>query len=424
MLETKAAPKAELAPKAEPDAEPPSWELGKNRIEALSDGIFAIAMTLLVLNFHIPNLPHEASNVRVLPALLRMWPSFVTYVVSFLSLGVFWIGHHNMYHAVRRSDRTLLWLSILFFMFVSSLPFATSVLNAFPNTQVAPLFFGANLTLIGWLLYIQWAYAGRQADMLAAFVTEHHRRVVGRRFLLYPVVATFTMAICFWSIPISLGLYLILLPLYVIPGKVERPAPGRLAFMHGGTPQMRRGRTAAAMGLALILLVGGWAAFRPELLFLHRTAHDSLLPAASTVLAQGTFHGVAHPTHGTATVYQLPGSSTPGSSTPGAGRELRLTDFQTSNGPDVRVFLIKASDAMDEAAVTGPGYVELGRLRGSRGDQNYPLPADLNLSQFHAVTIWCRRFKVNFATASLKSPVPVKSPVRTPAPAKAGTASR
>ncbi len=382
---------------AAPETEPAAWELGKNRIEALSDGIFAIAMTLLVLNFHIPSLPHDASNVRVLPALLGMWPVFTTYAVSFLSLGVFWIGHHNMYHAVRRSDRPLLWLSILFFMFVSSLPFTTSVLNAFPKTQVAPLFFGANLTLIGWLLYAQWAYAGRQPEMLAAFVTDHHRRMVGRRFLAYPIVATLTMLICFWSIPISLGLYLILLPLYVIPGRIESPVPGPPSLLRGGTRRMRRGRAALGAGLALALLVGGWAAFRPELLFLHRTAHDAFPAASGTMpetLATGTFHGVAHPAHGTATVYQLPG----------AGRVLRLTAFQTSDGPDVRVFLIKATDAMDEAAVTGPGYVELGRLRGSRGDQNYPLPPDLDVSQYHAVTIWCRRFHVNFATAPLKPP--------------------
>lgn len=404
-------PEAKKPEAKEAEVEPQPWELGKNRIEALSDGIFAIAMTLLVLNFHIPNLPHDAPNVRVLPALLHMWPVFATYAVSFLSLGVFWIGHHNMYHAVRRSDRTLLWLSILFFMFVSSLPFTTSVLNAFPKTQVAPLFFGANLTLIGWLLYAQWTYAGRQSEMLAAFVSDHHRRVVGRRFLAYPVVATLTMLICFWSIPISLGLYLLLLPLYVIPGKVEPPLPGKSFFVRDSAGRMHRGRTAAVMGLALILLVGGWAAFRPELLFLHRTAHDAfpLTTASGTApvsLASGTFHGVAHPTHGIATVYQLPG----------AGRVLRLTDFGTSNGPDVRVFLIKAADASDEAAVTSQGYVEVGHLRGSRGDQNYPLPASLDVSRYHAVTIWCNRFQVNFATAPLKPSVQ--------APAKAKTASR
>jgi uncharacterized membrane protein len=67
--------------------------------------------------------------VQVAPALWELWPKFVTYAVSFLSLGVYWIGHHNMYHAIRRSDCVLLWLNILFFMFVSLLPFSTSVLN-------------------------------------------------------------------------------------------------------------------------------------------------------------------------------------------------------------------------------------------------------------------------------------------------------
>jgi uncharacterized membrane protein len=197
-------------------------ELGKNRIEALSDGVFAIAMTLLVLELHVPQLPHNAPNVVVAPALMKLLPKLATYGVSFLSLGVFWVGHHNIYHAIRRADRTLLWLNILFFMFVSLLPFSTSVLNAFPQTQVAPLLFGANLTIIGWILYLQWAYASVRRDMFAEFVTEAHRNLVRTRFLAYPVVAMFTMLVCFWSIEISLGIYLLLLPLYMIPDRWER----------------------------------------------------------------------------------------------------------------------------------------------------------------------------------------------------------
>src|SRR5262249_25855864 len=141
------------------------FELGKNRIEALSDGIFAIAMTILILEFHVPELPHNASNVEVVPALLKLVPKFVTYAVSFIGLGVYWVGHHNMYHAIRRSDRVLLMLNILFFMFVAFLPFSTSVLNAFPMTQVAPLLFGANIALLGWFLYAQWVYASIRGDM-------------------------------------------------------------------------------------------------------------------------------------------------------------------------------------------------------------------------------------------------------------------
>ena len=72
-----------------------------------------------------------------------------------------------MYHAIRRADRTLLWLNIFYFMFVSLLPFSTSVLNAFPEAFVAPLFFGANLAIIGWILFFQWSYANSQPDMNA-----------------------------------------------------------------------------------------------------------------------------------------------------------------------------------------------------------------------------------------------------------------
>jgi uncharacterized membrane protein len=133
-----------------------SFEIGKNRIEALSDGIFAIVMTLLILELHVPSLPPTAPNVEVTSALVALWPKFVSYLVAFISLGVFWVVHHIMYHAIRRADRTLLWLNIAFFMFVSLLPFSTSVLNAFPSALIALFLFGANLALVGWLLFFQW----------------------------------------------------------------------------------------------------------------------------------------------------------------------------------------------------------------------------------------------------------------------------
>src|SRR5918995_6184737 len=163
-----------------------SFEIGKNRIEALSDGIFAIVMTLLILELHVPNLPPTAPNVEVTPALIALWPKFVSYLVAFVSLGVFWIAHHIMYHAIRRADRALLWLNIFFFMFVSLLPFSTSLLNAFSEAFIAPLFFGANLAIIGWILFFQWRYASSQPEMLAAFVSAEYRNTVRSRMLIVP----------------------------------------------------------------------------------------------------------------------------------------------------------------------------------------------------------------------------------------------
>jgi uncharacterized membrane protein len=209
-----------------------TFEIGKNRIEALSDGIFAIVMTLLILELHVPKLPATAANVEVMAALFGLWPKFVSYLVAFVSLGVFWIAHHIMYHAIRRADRTLLWLNIVFFMFVSLLPFSTSVLNAFPRALITPFLFGANLALVGWLLFFQWRYVGSQPGMLASFVTPEYRAAVNFRMLVVPIATTFTAVVCFWSAGISVAIYLLLLPLYLLPGTAgakQSAAPSQAA---------------------------------------------------------------------------------------------------------------------------------------------------------------------------------------------------
>ncbi len=148
--------------------------------------------------------------------------------------------------------------------------------------------------------------------------------------------------------------------------------------------------------LGLVVLGGiGWYLFRPELLFVNRRVNEGRVTAqggtASMIVLSGRFHSVAHETKGTASVHDLGGGN----------RVLRLTDFATSNGPDVRVYLIAARDASDNATVTKSGYLELGKLKGNEGDQNYEIPAGTDLTKYHAVTIWCYRFNVNFATAPL-----------------------
>ena len=80
---------------------------------------------------------------------------------------------------------------------------------------------------------------------------------------------------------------------------------------------------------------------------------------------------------------------------------LRFSDFETSNGPDVQVYLVAADDASDNDTVKQAGFVHVAALKGNVGAQNYDLPADVDLAKYRAVTIWCRRFGVNFGTAAL-----------------------
>jgi hypothetical protein len=147
----------------------------------------------------------------------------------------------------------------------------------------------------------------------------------------------------------------------------------------------------------LVLVVAGfgaWYAFRPERLLINQKVNEQFPTASAAAnLASGQFHSGAHETKGMATVFQLADGK----------KTLRLTNFETSNGPDVHVYLVAAQDAKDNDTVTKAGFVDLGSLKGNIGDQNYDLPANADLAKYRAVTIWCKRFSVNFGTAPLNS---------------------
>lgn len=158
------------------------------------------------------------------------------------------------------------------------------------------------------------------------------------------------------------------------------------------------------IGVASVALAIAWYAFRPELLFINKTVNEEL-PVAQAgsvsmaketeamVLAKGDFRGLAHETKGEATVHRLPDGK----------RILRLSDFETSNGPDVHVYLVAAEVAKDNATVKQAGFIDLGSIKGNKGDQNYEVPADVDLNKYKSVSIWCARFGVNFGAATLGS---------------------
>jgi len=151
-----------------------------------------------------------------------------------------------------------------------------------------------------------------------------------------------------------------------------------------------------ATPIVVIALFVAWYAFRPERLVVNRRV-DEAMPTgqggrAAQPLESGRFYSILHPTDGTATIYQM-GDGT---------RVLRLTSFSTSNGPDVHVYMVAADDAKDIATVQRAGFIDLGVLKGNIGDQNYRLGSDLDLAKYRAVSIWCKRFSVNFGAAALR----------------------
>ena len=138
---------------------PSSLTLTKSRIEALSDGVFSIAMTLLVLKLDVPEVMHHSSNDQMLMQLLALAPGFMTYVVTFLIAGGFWFLQHLMFHYVRHADGTFIWMNLTFLMMVALLPFSAELMSHLLVHPVSQLFYFGNHIAIALLLNIQWRYA-------------------------------------------------------------------------------------------------------------------------------------------------------------------------------------------------------------------------------------------------------------------------
>src|SRR5882724_9104536 len=145
--------------------------------------------------------------------------------------------------------------------------------------------------------------------------------------------------------------------------------------------------------IAVVAVLVAWYAFRPERLVINRRVDEATPAGQGEVLVSGSFYSILHPTEGTATIYQMADGT----------HVLRLTSFRTSNGPDVHVYMVAADDAKDVATVEKAGFVDLGVIKGNIGDQNYTLGSDLDLAKYRAVSIWCKRFSVNFGAAALRS---------------------
>ena len=151
--------------------------------------------------------------------------------------------------------------------------------------------------------------------------------------------------------------------------------------------------TKVAIPVVAVVVLVAWYVFRPERLVVNSRVDEAMPTAAGGLpLESGQFYSILHPTAGTAAIYQM-GDGT---------RVLRLTSFSTSNGPDVHVYMVAAADAKDAATVRQAGFIDLGTLKGNVGDQNYTLGGDLDLAKYRAVSIWCKRFSVNFGAAALR----------------------
>lgn len=190
------------------------------RVETLADGVFAIAMTLLVLEVKVPELADPVTGAGMLAGLRGILPSVAGYAVSFIILGMVWIGHHTQFHFIRRVDRPLLYINIFYLLCVAFVPFATAFLSRYPLQPVAIVVYGGTLLLGGVLHFVHWNYAvnhGLVTEEATPEVAEVMRERISMGVVVY-LVATLVGA---FLPKVGLVLFATMPVLYMLPARVD-----------------------------------------------------------------------------------------------------------------------------------------------------------------------------------------------------------
>jgi uncharacterized membrane protein len=189
------------------------------RIAALSDGVFAFAATVLVLDFHAPDAADIHSEAELLRALWASAPRLLPWLLSSLTLGIFWLGQQTQLSQLARSNRDLTWLHFLFLAFVTVLPFSTRLLSDFFTYRTAFVIYWANILLLGASVYATWAYAER-ANLIREDAHAEVSRAIRRRIVVAQSLYAAGALVGLVSVPIGIVLIILIQLNYALAPRV------------------------------------------------------------------------------------------------------------------------------------------------------------------------------------------------------------
>jgi uncharacterized membrane protein len=192
--------------------------MSTRRLEAFSDGVFAIAITLLVLELGVP----AHAGERLAHELAHQWPSYFAYLVSFLVIGIIWMNHHAVVDHLRRADRPLLALNLLLLLWVSLIPWPTRILAEYMREggapeRVAALVYAGTMTMMGVTFGALWSYASRGRRLLGSDLGDMEIRRRTRRFTIGAPIYGVSILVALFSAPASLLIIAALAVYYALP---------------------------------------------------------------------------------------------------------------------------------------------------------------------------------------------------------------
>jgi uncharacterized membrane protein len=189
------------------------------RLAALSDGLFAVAMTLLVLDLKVPAAEAIRSDGALLAALADLSPRLLIYLMSFMILGIFWVGQQTQLNQLTQSDRHLTWIHLALLFAISLLPFSTSLMAEFITLRTALLVYWLNILAFGVILFAAWYYACH-AGLLRPEVTKEMQRLLVRRIVSSQLLYAVGAALCVFSTYWSIGFILVVQLNYVLAPRI------------------------------------------------------------------------------------------------------------------------------------------------------------------------------------------------------------
>ncbi len=197
------------------------------RLEAFSDGVFAIAITLLILEVKLPTPAATQAAGGLWAALVAQWPSFASYVISFFTIGIMWINHHAMFQYIRRTDRNMLLLHIVFLLLISFVPYPTSLVATYvmsADGRTAAVLYGGIFTAIALAYNAIWWYGVRDASLLGHDVHLAGLRTISKRYRVGPLMYLAGTAVAFVNVPASLAAYTLLALFFALPDRRRQRA--------------------------------------------------------------------------------------------------------------------------------------------------------------------------------------------------------
>jgi uncharacterized membrane protein len=217
-LETNARPFS----MAQDDESKSRTEYRLDRTLAISDGVFAFAVTLLVLDLIVPSLSPNASSIDLWQALSKEYISFLSYILSFLIAGVWWNAHHRTFEHISNSDATIRWLNLLFLLWIALLPFFTKILDQYINLQLGVVLYAIDQTAAGIFLTLAWVYASRNHRLIDKKMKESEIRFATLRNVIAPIFFIASIGVSFLSLGIATLLWFGMFPVLAIAYLLER----------------------------------------------------------------------------------------------------------------------------------------------------------------------------------------------------------